>query len=193
MNGLLYRSVKLYELLMLLLYGNELNEIVELIKLFVRPGFSVLELCCGNGWLAGLIECKSYKGFDCCEVFVLSALRKGLNVECVNVEELPCFPESDVVVMLNSLYEFNNPELVVERMIESANKLVIISEPVCNVVHGSNWLAKFFGFLLEGRQVVDNKFDEKKLRNFFKKHGFQYIVKTGRNLTGIMVLAGLIG
>jgi len=133
-TGLLYRGALAYRLAMMLLEGRERTHRYRWIVAAIPAGSTVVDLCCGDAWLASALLARgcTYVGLDFSPVFVRAARRRGLDVRqwdarCMDI------PAADVVLMLSSLYQFiPNERAIFERMLRSAARLVVVSEPLRN-------------------------------------------------------------
>lgn len=133
-TGLVYRNALVYRLAMTVLEGREGAERRRRIAESVPEGSSVVDLCCGDARIAAaLVErgC-TYVGLDINRRFVDSARRRGLDVRHWDAASLD-IPRGDVVCMLSSLYHFiPDEQRIFDRMLASANEMVIVSEPTSN-------------------------------------------------------------
>jgi SAM-dependent methyltransferase len=144
----IYRNVLLYAALNRGLYGVHWREHYLAVAERICENASVLELCCGTGVLyERFLEGRgvTYLGLDNSEAFVERLRRRGIGVRHFDVwrDSLPA-NEFDYVIMQASLYQFiPDGKAVVERMLHSARKEVIVSEPIRN--HASSrfgWIAR---------------------------------------------------
>ncbi|HKR60662.1 MAG TPA: methyltransferase domain-containing protein [Pyrinomonadaceae bacterium] len=174
-TALVYRSIKLYELAMLLLYGRHYFTRYRVLADLIPPQTSVLDLCCGPGILyQRYLRQKgvSYTGLDINERFVKRVNQmdgKGLIWDLRDEKPLP---RADYVVMQASLYHFlPDPTRIAERMLSAAAKRVIIAEPIRNLSgHNTRFLrnlAKRFSDTGTGEQM---RFTEQSLDNFLARY-----------------------
>ena len=132
--GPIYRSALLYRAAMTVLEGTEGARRRRRIVESIPPGSTVVDLCCGDARIAAALQRRGceYLGLDINRRFVRSAKRRGIDTRHWDAAtmDVPC---ADVVCMLSSLYHFIPDERAVfDRMVESAGRLVVISEPVDN-------------------------------------------------------------
>lgn len=122
---------------MAVLYGRHYPARYRAIAELIRPGSTVLDLCCGPGvlyrrYLRG--KSVSYLGFDLNERFVKKLIHRGA---CAAVRDLRTnepLPVADYVVMQASLYHFlPNPEAILGRMTKAASTALIVAEPIRNL------------------------------------------------------------
>lgn len=137
-TSVVYRSRVGYELLMRALYGRHYAARMRAIADRVPAGASVLELCCGPGtlYLNHLRErTGAYVGLDVNEGFVTRLQRLGIDARRADLSRPAVqLPAADVVLMQASLYHFlPRPAPLVQRMLDAAERRVIISEPVRNL------------------------------------------------------------
>jgi SAM-dependent methyltransferase len=142
-TSLIYRSAVGYELLMRLLYGRHYAARLRAVAEQVPEGASVLELCCGPGTLYTRqlrSRTGSYVGLDVNQCFVAELRRRGVDARCVDLASDPApLPAADVAIMQASLYHFlPAAQEIVERMLDAARRLVIVSEPVRNLASSEN-------------------------------------------------------
>ncbi len=135
--GLIYRSVALYELAMLGLYGRHYPSRYRTLAELIPQGSSVLDLCCGPAVLyERYLRRKSveYTGLDINETFVNGLKRRGVRAELWDLREDAPLPRADSVVMQASLYHFLPDALpVLGRMLKAARRQVVVAEPVRNL------------------------------------------------------------
>ncbi|MFH1240046.1 MAG: class I SAM-dependent methyltransferase [Candidatus Diapherotrites archaeon] len=146
---------------------------------------SVLDLCCGDCYFKKFIPNNTYTGIDFNKTFIKWASKKGINAENRDVlkENLP---SADCVVMLASLYHFlpTSQEAILQKMIDSAKKKVIISEPVENISSGQ---AGLFGKFLSnpGGEYTGQRFSREQLISLYKKFNASKIMDMGRTMIGV--------
>lgn len=143
--GLAYRNVRIYRVVMRVLYGAEYHRKYQAVADLIPSGATVVDLCAGDCRLAEkLLGCGTrYIGLDVNRDFVNWAQRFSIDARLFDLrrEEIPV---ADVICIQSSLYQFMpDEEALVRRMIQSARQLVIISEPVVNVASStSSFLAR---------------------------------------------------
>ena len=158
--GPVYRSAGVYRLAMSVLEGREGAARRRLIADAIPQGSSVLDLCCGDARIARDLERRgcSYTGLDINPTFVRAGHRRGLDVRAWDARTMD-FPEADVVCMLSSLYHFvSRDRELLDRMVERANRLVVISEPTSNwATSGSSLLRRVARWLtrVQGESFTD--------------------------------------
>lgn len=174
--SLIYRNVAVYETLMLGLYGRHYLTRQRAIADLIPAGASVLELCCGPGFLyRRFLRAKHvrYEGLDINPKFVSHVSRHGGRARVFDLRSNEPLPAADHVIMQASLYQFlPDPEPIVERMLRAARIQVIIAEPVRNLA-----CSRFPAFARLARRHTDpgsglqmDRFSEKSLDEFFRKY-----------------------
>jgi SAM-dependent methyltransferase len=141
MASVLYRSPFIYDLVMWGLYRQSASERYREVAELLVEYSSVLDVCCGPAHLASYLDKnQQYLGLDISDVFVSFAKRRGIPVQRYNLwkEELP-IGEYDVIVLQASLYQFAPKQTdVIDKMIASAKKAVLVTEPIRNLSQ-SRW------------------------------------------------------
>lgn len=139
--SLIYRSRIAYEFVMLALYGRHYANRYEAIAKLIPRGAEVLELCCGPCILyERYLRNKNvrYKGLDISKKFVNDLVRRGIAAEQWDLRSDLPLPHAEYVIMQASLYHFlPNAAPVLDRMLEAAEKEVILAEPIKNLASSS--------------------------------------------------------
>ena len=122
-------------------FDQRFEKIVELIK----PGSSVLDICCGDARLyTYYLRSRGcdYHGIDLSLSMVPHHARS--HTARGNITEME-FPEADYVVMMEALYHFSgNAPTILRRMRASAREKVIVLEQVKNkITFLPGWIARF--------------------------------------------------
>jgi trans-aconitate methyltransferase len=135
--SLIYRSRIAYEFAMVALYRRHYAGRYEVIADLIPGGAAVLELCCGPGILYDrYLRPKniSYRGLDFSEKFVSDLRERGIAAEHRDLRSDCPLPHAEYVIMQASLYHFlPEADRVLDRMLEAAEKQVIIAEPIKNL------------------------------------------------------------
>ena len=159
---------------MRLLYGSDYARKYQAVADEIPAGSLVIDLCCGDCAIAPLLEekgCK-YIGLDINERFVQWAKKRGLDVRNWNAGQMD-IPEGDVICMQSSLYQFMpNANLIIERMLKSARKAVIISEPIDNMTTSPSSLLRKLALQLTkvNGQIFPTRFTEATMKDLFKNY-----------------------
>jgi hypothetical protein len=139
--SLIYRNRIAYELVMLALYGRYYADRYEAIADLIPSGAEVLELCCGPGVLYDrYLRNKNvrYRGLDIGKKFVSDLARRGVAADQWDLRTDRALPHAEYVIMQASLYHFlPNAAPVLDRMLEAAEKEVILAEPIKNLATSS--------------------------------------------------------
>jgi SAM-dependent methyltransferase len=134
---------------MRLLYGRYYAQRYIAIEKLIPAGSSVLDLCCGPGVLyTRYLRTKSvsYVGLDINERFIQRLRSQGGTGMVMDLRDNNPLPQADYVIMQASLYHFmSDVSRVVERMLKSAKRQVIIAEPVRNLTSSQNPLLALAG------------------------------------------------
>ena len=199
-ESLVYRSVALYEAVMLALYGRHYAARLKVIADLIPQGSTALDVCCGPGTLYSRYlrhRSVSYIGIDMNPRFVARLRRLGASAEARDVREERPLPPADYVLMQSSLYHFlPDPAPLVGRMLRAARKQVIISEPIRNLANSSiPWLAALAGRQTDagsGRQAL--RFNEQTLDAFFMPYQRQvsraFLLPGGREKVYVLNASG---
>lgn len=174
-RGWIYRSPRLYELVMFLLYQRGYRSRQGALAELVPAGASVVEACCGVGTLySDHLKQKGvrYTGLDLSPAFVSKLKRKGIDARLWDMSSETPLPHADHLVMQASLYHFlPNPKPVVDRMLHAAGEQVIIAEPIRNLTTDYPRLQKIFAALTDaGAGPERRRFDEDSLGSFFDEY-----------------------
>ena len=172
-TSLIYKSASIYELVMVLLYGRHYASRYLAIAELIPSGSSVLDLCCGPAFLYHrYLREKSvhYTGLDLNAKFIDQLIRWGGCGKVWDLRSEEPLPSADYVIMQASLYHFlPDASSVVNRMLQAAQKRVIIAEPVRNLATSNSRLLSLLGRLStnpgSGRQHL--RFNEASLADFF--------------------------
>ena len=148
MSGWLYWHPFIYNVTLSILYGGKARakERFSRIANEVEESDVVVDLCAGNSYLLDALENKiiDYQAYDVNDRFVKALKRRGASAYCCDVRKINV-PEADVIVMASALYHFHpNCAQILERMLASARKKVILVEPVKNAVNSSNCILSAF-------------------------------------------------
>ncbi len=167
MRSIFYSNINLYRLFVRLIYLRGYNRRYERIARLIPPGSKVLELCCGDCYLyEKYLKNKNvdYSGIDINEIFINYAKKRGINVKFIDIRKTRIFPNSEIILIHASLYQFIPNEIeIVEKMLNSATEKVIIAEPVKNWANTGNFpFRKFIHFFSKQKVKTSNKrFTEK--------------------------------
>jgi glycosyltransferase involved in cell wall biosynthesis len=164
-----------FDLVMRSLYGPALDLTYSEVAERIEGGTSVVDLCCGTARLfRDHLQTRgcAYVGLDFNSQFVLQMRRKGVSTRFFNAltDEVP---SADYVTMISSFYHFRrNAGEVLARMKASAQKAVIISEPVQNLTNHASPLGPVAAWLTNpGVGDFDQRFDLSEFKAFAEAHG----------------------
>jgi len=171
-RGWIYRSPRLYELVMFLLYRRGYRSRQSALAELIPAGSSVIEACCGIGRLYSdhlQLKVARYAGLDLSPAFVSTLMKKGVDARLWDMRSETPLPHAGYLVMQASLYHFlPDPKPVVDRMLQAAEERVIISEPIRNLTTDYPRLQRVFATLTNaGAGPELRRFDEESLDGFF--------------------------
>jgi len=175
--SLIYRSRIAYEFAMLALYGRYYPDRYQAIANLIPKGAEVLELCCGPGILYDRYlrhKNVNYRGLDVSKKFVDDLVRRGIAAQRWDLRSNRPLPPAEYVVMQASLYHFlPNAVPVLDRMLEAAEREVILAEPIKNLSSSKvAVIARLSHKLTDpGAGSSPNRFVEKTLDALAKRYG----------------------
>jgi trans-aconitate methyltransferase len=174
--SLIYRSRITYEFAMLVLYRRHYTDRYEVIANLIPDRAEVLELCCGPGILYDRYlrpKNVNYRGLDISEEFVNDLVHRGIAAEQWDLRSNRPLPGAEYIVMQASLYHFlPNAGPVLDRMLEAAEKEVILAEPIKNLSSSKvPMIARFSRKLTDpGVGSSANRFVEKTLDELAERY-----------------------
>ncbi|HXJ34665.1 MAG TPA: glycosyltransferase [Candidatus Eisenbacteria bacterium] len=188
-----------YDALMRMLYGRQYLATYRAVADRIRPGASVVDVCCGTGRLyrdALKDRGGSYLGLDFNGHFVMGARKRGVPVRSFNVLADP-IPPADYVVMCSSFYHVRSQaDAVLGRMRAAAREAVILSEPVHNL---STAVPGVIGRLVAaatnpgvGTEHME-RYDLETFRAFAERHGASAFVHAPGDRNAIAIFPGAGG
>lgn len=183
--GILYRFPWAYKFAMQHLFGNKAyKERYIAIANKIPEGSTVLDVCCGDAQLASLLVNKNikYQGFDVSLYFVRHNLKHNIKTTLGNLETDPLV-NADYIVMQGSLFQFENPDKIIQKLLSYANKSVIISESVNNLEKSSffNPLVKWImPIIVSTHHDPHFRFSENSLKALLNKYNPTYINISGK-------------
>jgi len=200
--SIIYRSARLYELAMLLLYGRHYYSRYRAIAELIPEAATVVDVCCGPGVLYTRYLRKknvAYTGLDMNEHFVEEMVRRGVQAFVWDMRSDAALPRGDYVVMQASLYHFlPNPRAVLDRMLAAARKKVIVSEPIRNLSDSNSTLLSAIGkrFTNAGSGAENLRFSETSLDELMATFGSRversFLIPGGREKV-VVIRSGLHG
>jgi SAM-dependent methyltransferase len=135
--SLVYKSPLIYELVMAALYGRHYPARYRALAELVPEGSTVLELCCGPGFLyERQLRRKQvhYTGLDSNPQFIARLKRLGAQGEVRDLHQDEPLPAAEIVLMQASVYHFlPDAAPIVKRMRTAAGKRLIVAEPIRNL------------------------------------------------------------
>lgn len=174
-RSIIYRHVRLYRLVMTLLYQGRYRERFRRVCELIRPSDKrVLELCFGDVFIAE--HCRragaSWTGLDCSEEFVASAVRRGYDARRADLLREEALPACDLCVVMGSLYQFHAGLDALFARMKAASSRLVISEPVRNWTHANALLRALARTLTRTDARSETfRFTEDSLRNTLEELG----------------------
>ncbi len=142
----IYQHLSIYRFVMNLLYFGGYTRRFKKIIAMLNPLLDkhVTELCFGDTHIAKWCNENGVKyiGLDINPRFIANAKNKGYDVRLVNLRACTSIPESEVVIMMGSLYHFHDILDELFETIMSSCKRFIISEPIVNLTGRDNVLGR---------------------------------------------------
>jgi trans-aconitate methyltransferase len=121
---------------MRLLYGRYFKARYQSIAALIPPGAEIIEVCSGDCRLYQKFLRKKevdYLGLDYSPQFIKYAHQRGIKAAQFDVRT-QSIPPADFLIMHASLYQFIPDEkMVLEKLLASSKKKVIIAEPIRNL------------------------------------------------------------
>jgi hypothetical protein len=185
--GLAYWYPVTYRLIERILYGRSYRRHYEALRREIGT-FSVLELCCGDCQIVDYLQGNTYQGMDINPRFVNHARMRGLNVSLQDVS-VGALPQAECVLIHNSLYQFfPHYEKLIDKALASAQKKLIISEPVINLSSSSSRVVSFMAkrATIVGKGSSGKRFNYREMEEIFTKYRAHKIEFLGRNLMGVI-------
>jgi len=186
MRSPIYWNPILYNLLMRVIYGRDFQKRYKMVS-DVIGSLSVLDVCCGDCFLANYIDHRRYCGIDINSAFVAHGKKKGLRVSLLDVVK-DDWPSTECVVIFASLYQFiPDHEKILNKAFQAAQKKVIISEPIYNLADSKNSLVAWIAHhsTHPGTTSSKERFDRDSLRMLYQKYNAIKIIDAGRELIGV--------
>jgi len=126
---LIYKFPWLYERVMKLLHGADLDGRYRKIAEFIGKG-TVLDIGCGTGLLAAYLKPRvKYIGIDLNERFLKYAHKKGLDVFKINVLDVKAYPPADYYVICDLLHHINPKHQTLLKELCALGGTLIVCEP----------------------------------------------------------------
>ena len=183
MKGIMYWHPKLYAFTMKLLYGTKMYyKRYEYIAREV-DGLSVLDVGCGDCYLANYIPKERYKGIDINSAFLKSARKKGLHVNYLDVKKQD-IPETECIIISGILHQlYPHHEEVLKKALESTTKKLIICEPTTHLASSKNPYLKKIARMINnpGYGSPKKRLSKKELFELYKNYNVTKLFEVGRD------------
>ena len=187
--GILYKFPSLYTFLMKILYGNNYQSRYQQIAKLITNNSTVIDVCCGDAELYKYLKSKNinYLGLDINYQFIKKLMSKNISCRWVNIENVNDLPQADFVIIQGSLYQFKKPEKIINKLLKSTKKGLIISESINNLKHGlvGKTIFKFLIPYFVGTHHEDPhfRFNKDNFINLLRKYRPKYYkIRGGRDL-----------
>lgn len=172
MQSPVYWHPKLYAFTMRLLYGSYYKGRYTNLEKLIPEGCQLLELCMGDMFLyENYLKSKNinYSCADINPVFVEAAKERKINSRLIDMltEEIP---KSDYILLQGALYHsIPNQNEFIRKLLNSANKQLIISESTRNVSNSGNGLVSHLGAFFSKAKTGQSriKFSKEMLKEAF--------------------------
>ena len=139
-----------------ILYLGKYNQRFKSVENLLNPrnDKNVIELCFGDTMIAKWCKLNDIKwaGFDINEEFIKNARLEGYNAHYKDILKLENLPKSDAVIIMGSLYQFNEILDDLINCVMSSTSKFIISEPISNLATKGNLI----GYLAKRSTKVGN-------------------------------------
>jgi len=173
-TSFIYKNPRIYALLMRFLYGGVYHARFQSIAEEIPDGVNVLDVCCGDCALytRALKDRVSYTGIDINPNFIENGRKLFIKVLPLDIE-IDNLPQSDYVVMQASLYQFIPlHKHIIDKLLDSALRKVIISEPIKTLSNSSNPIVSFIArhSANPGTGHKINRFTKKTFCTFFRNN-----------------------
>lgn len=174
--AIIYKNIFLYQLFMRILYGRHFEDRYKAMAAQIPPGSSVMDICAGDAYLyTKYLKGKGneYLAIDNSPFFIRSSQKRKIVCRQLNVLDDP-LPKADVVVMMASLYQFIPQErAIIQKLLGSARKKVIITEPISNLSSSQNPFIRRLAHLLSipfqaSQQYEGKRFERTTLEKLYR-------------------------
>lgn len=175
MRSPVYWHPLLYKTIMQFLYGSSFEERYKAIAALIPDGALVTEVCAGDAYLyKNYLQKKNvvYLGLDINSVFLKHAQQSNIPFKLFDLRK-DLIAKSDFVIIHASLYQFIPEEdRIMQKLLDAANKVLIISEPIRNLSDSSNSIIRFLAkkSANPGKAHTTQRFNEKAFRGFCSKY-----------------------
>lgn len=147
MKSPIYHSIETYRFTMKKLYGKQFESRYSNLAEHVPAGKTITELCPGDGYLFENYLKNTNPDYSAVEwnrKFSLYLREMGVKVITQDLTKTK-IPSAQVILMQGSLYQFEDHTSMVEDIFEAAKELVVISEPIDNIVNSKNKIISGIG------------------------------------------------
>lgn len=191
LKGSHYRSEFLYTAFTLLKLGRKRHLRYRIVRQYIQPADSVLDVCSGSGRLKDFIseEC-AYAAIEASPEFISILQRKGIKHISWNLHA--GWPESilspDVIVMVISLYQFRNTSagLLLESFKNLASRVIIVEDVLSRPRREGSLLQQAINYLCAtGYYVPVARYTRSEFAELMRCHGYQCREASERYMVGL--------
>ena len=188
MTSPIYWHPALYRLFMRLLYRGAFDRRYQTVAGLIDAPGTVLDLCCGDCLLSRHLPTgTTYIGLDANPRFAEAARRRGIDARHGDVLNA-VWPEADIIVMMASLYQFiPDHALLLERMLRTARRGVVLCESIRHIATSPNPLVAALGRRLSdpfGGQSP-RRLDREEMSSLFRRYGASRVLDLDRDMIGV--------
>ena len=190
LRGSHYRSEFLYNAFDLLKLGWKRHLRYLIVRQYIKPADSVVDVCSGSGRLKDFIpkDCP-YTAIEASPEFASILQRKGINHILWDLHA--GWPESifssDVIVMVISLYQFRKTsvDILLESFKKAASRVVIIEDVLSRPGKEGSFLQQAVNYLCAtGYYVPVDLYTRSEFTELMRSHGYQCQEASGRYMVG---------
>lgn len=190
----LYWHPWLYKTGMHLLHRGRFNRRFEIVARWIPPGAEVLDVCCGVAGLEPFVQQKQgrYRGLEWNRMFVDDLGRRGIDARAFDLRRDP-LPESDVVVMMGSLYQFApDADVILRKLYAAAKRRLIVMEAVEHMSDSPNPLIKKIAFFFTNTRsgACDFRFTRESFRRVAEPLEPEILEAHGRDMLAVWIKDG---
>lgn len=179
-RGILYNFPHAYSFFMRLIYGKNYHARYINIAKIIKPGSSIIDVCCGDCALYSYLKEKNvtYIGLDISPAFIWNALKKNIQARLFDLRSNEV-PSTDYVVLQGSLYQFSDPEKILKKLYSASRNSLIISETT-HTIAGNSFFAKTFltslgSYIVNTENKETPRFDKTRIKKLLSLYNPHYI------------------
>tara|TARA_Y100000310_G_C20698261_1_gene827259 strand:+ start:4983 stop:5519 length:537 start_codon:yes stop_codon:yes gene_type:complete len=150
-------------------------------------GLSVLDVGCGDCYLANYLPKNKYQGIDINRAFLGSARKKGLKVKYVDVIKQE-IPEAECIIISGILHQlYPHHEEVLKKALKVTTKKLIICEPTTHLASSNNIFLKKIARMINnpGYGSPKKRLSKNELFELYKNYNVDKLYEVGRDSIAI--------